>query len=780
VLILKRHRSKGRFFNIFFSFIAALLLSRFIFPGGLIPAGIAFGLACNQRDRQIRFWEKMMITAGIFVGIWSVKGLLWAGGISGSLLLLYIVNELRIRYKRTSLKKGWIYLIWAVMRVTLMLALGVTVDQSILTAIELGLSYILITVFQISFQFLDNPFKIVSQHSLPALAIMLVLILGGTKGLNFYSLDLAGFIAAFILLTASYLGGEGVGAIMGILIAIVLGMNTANLITLIAAYSIAGFFGGFLRNFWRWGTLLGTGLGMILIMQLQGLHFLTMENLSWGIGMLSFAVVPRRYFSQIANFLPNPETAPTSSEAQIQLREILNNRLNNLAEIFKELAKNFGDIKQETPVTSKTDLYSLLDQVCSNNCQHCNGYEVCWGENFYSTYREIFDLIAFAELYGEVATKHLKGRLAKNCFQQFKLLATINQLFEKCQADQAWQHKLQESKAFLANQLLGISGIINNLAAEINTDTIFKTEIEEKIRLGFNRIGMPVKEVSVLSYNDQGLEIRIKQHSCNQKYECQYLAGAMIGRLLEREYTVWERNCHLSEDYCAYCLTPARNYEIKTTICKLPKSGNEFSGDNHALHELKDGYFVAILSDGMGHGSKASAESKATVNILEKLLESGIDSDFAVKMVNSVLLLRTPEESFATVDLAIIDLFSAQAEFIKIGAAATYIKRGREVWSIQSTSLPAGILSAVDLERTHFNLLPGDLVIMVTDGIVDSKTNQPDKEEWMVRALRQVEVVGPEALGEYILNLARINQNGLPQDDMTVIVLQLFEKNLNI
>ena len=166
------------------------------------------------------------------------------------------------------------------------------------------------------------------------------------------------------------------------------------------------------------------------------------------------------------------------------------------------------------------------------------------------------------------------------------------------------QNKLDESKVFLANQLKGVSGIISSLAVEITTDACFKTEIEEKIRQGFNRIGMAVKEVSVVSSNEQGLEIRIKRHHCNQKQECQYLACAMIGKLMDREYTVWERSCYLDNDKCSYCLTPSRYYEIKTTICKLPKSGNEFSGDNHGLHELKDGYFVGILSDGMGHGSK--------------------------------------------------------------------------------------------------------------------------------------------------------------------------------
>ena len=368
--------------------------------------------------------------------------------------------------------------------------------------------------------------------------------------------------------------------------------------------------------------------------------------------MAAFLFIPRRAFSYVSNYFPDGVMDLNASEKQNQLKELFLSQMNDLAGIFAELAKSFNEEQQTGSNVKKMDLYSLLDLVCSKNCQHCNGYEVCWGENFYSTYREIFDLIALAELYGEVGSKHLKGRLAKSCFQQFKLLATINQMFEKCQAEMTWQRKLDESKVFLANQLQGMSDMITNLAVEVNNDATFKYDIEDKLKHSFNRIGINVKELSVLSFRDHGLEIRVKQRCCNQNRECHYMAALMIGKLLGEEYSVWEKKCRTEEGECSYCLTPARNYEIKTTVCKVPKDGNESSGDNHALWELKDGHFVAILSDGMGHGAKASMESNTTVKILEKLIESGINRDFAVKMVNSILLLRSPDESFATVDMA--------------------------------------------------------------------------------------------------------------------------------
>ncbi len=779
VLNYKPQKVLRGFFGNIINLLLAILLSRFIVPGEITPAGIAFGL--TNTGRQLKLTERLIILTGIFLGTLSVKGTYYAAGVTSALLLLEIINLQYQRRRRTSIKRIPFFIAWVLLRLLITVIITPTPYMFLVTGIELTFSLILTVFFQNGFAFLDNPLKTTSKLTLSGLAIIMLMTIGGIKGLEIESYDLANIIATIFLLIVSYIGGGGVGAVMGISIATALGITTENLVNMIATFSMVGFLGGFLRGFKKWGTILGAGLGLYFIFQyLQISPILTTQTLPWGIGMVSFLLIPQRYLSQVSNFLPNNPPGAGSPEAQKQIWEIINNRLNGLSEIFSELAKSFNDNNtQSAPTNQKMDLYSLLDQVCTKNCQHCNGYENCWGENFYATYREIFDLVAYAELYGEVGSKHIKGRLAKNCFQQFKLIATINELFDKCQTDLHWQKKLEESKVFLANQLEGVSGIINNLTAEISTDIYFKTEVEEKLRQGFNRVGMSVKEVNVLAYGDQGLEIKIKQNNCNQKHECQYLAGAMVSRLMDCEYTVWERNCNYENSTCSYSMTPARNYEIKTTICKLPKDGNEFSGDNHALIELKDGHFVTILSDGMGHGSKASVESTTTVTMLEKLLETGVDRNFAVKMVNSVLLLHSPEESFATVDLAIIDLYTARAEFIKIGAAVTYIKRGREVWSIKSTSLPAGILNTVDYERTVVDLQPGDLVIMVTDGVVESKINQPDKEDWMVRALKQVEVVGPEALGEYLLNLAKINQDGIPQDDMTVIVLQILEKCFN-
>ncbi|HEX3046233.1 MAG TPA: stage II sporulation protein E [Bacillota bacterium] len=760
----------------FLNLALVFLLSRFAIPGKIHPAGIAF-LFVSLQNPSKRYRNFLMLGA-IFGGIASTEGLAPALSVSGILLIPVITAVIFNRRLKPRVNQILLLLLWTVLRLGFTFLNHPGLQDWISTGGELVAITILTFIFEKGFYFVKNSRKSNSKRGITALALISILALGGTAGLVVESVEIMDIGSFFLLMVVSYIGGGGTGAAMGIAIASILGFWSGEVIKLIALYSIAGFLGGFLKELGKMGTIAGGGLGILLVMMQT--HFepgILARGIPWGIGMASFLMIPKKSLIQASNLLPDDTHSSDFSEKQNQLKEIILNRLHDLADVFTQLAGSFQEGLESQPAPQRMDLYSLLDEVCTKNCQHCNGYENCWGENFYATYREIFDLLAVAELYGEVNLKHLKGRLAKSCFQQYKLLATVNHLFEKCHSEFHWRNKLDESKGFLADQLRGVSELIDDLASEIFDDVAFRTELEEKLGHNLSRLGLQVKQISVLNLPEQGLEINIKQRNCNQKRECVYLANTVINRLLSREYSVWERHCHSENGICSYCLVPAVNYMVKTTVCKLPKDGNEFSGDSQILHQLKNGNFVAILSDGMGNGAKAAQESGVAVMILNKLLEMGVDQDFALKVINSVLLLRSTEESFATVDLALINLYHGQAEFIKIGAASSYIKRGKEVWMIKSKSLPVGILNTVDIDRTVVQLQPGDLVIMATDGVTDSKPNQPGKEDWVIRALRQVEVVGPEALSEYLLSLAKINYDGILNDDLTVIVLQITKED---
>lgn len=213
------------------------------------------------------------------------------------------------------------------------------------------------------------------------------------------------------------------------------------------------------------------------------------------------------------------------------------------------------------------------------------------------------------------------------------------------------------------------------------------------------------------------------------------------------------------------------NYKLSVGIAKCKKSDSVISGDNFINTKLDDGKYLLAISDGMGSGEKANSKSKKVINTLGNLLNTGLEKTSAVNVVNSALM--TEEEVFATLDATIINLSDGSTEFIKVSSCPTYIKKENKVDMIQTAGLPIGILENMDIDLYGKNLGKGDLVVMVSDGIIDANTEYTPKELWITELLKAVKTDNAQRLADIIMQEA-IDQNlGVAKDDMTVLVAKI-------
>ncbi|MCL2069153.1 MAG: SpoIIE family protein phosphatase, partial [Oscillospiraceae bacterium] len=174
-----------------------------------------------------------------------------------------------------------------------------------------------------------------------------------------------------------------------------------------------------------------------------------------------------------------------------------------------------------------------------------------------------------------------------------------------------------------------------------------------------------------------------------------------------------------------------------------------------------------ILSDGMGSGGKAAVDSTMATGLIAKLLSVGISHEAALKMVNSALLIKSGEESLATIDVCTIDLFTGKAGFYKAGAAPTYILRAGKAGLVESSSLPAGILHGVAFEKSSLTLGAGDLIMMVSDGVTATGS------DWILSEMKSIGAQDVQNLCESIANTAAIRRQDKHSDDITVLAARL-------
>lgn len=202
------------------------------------------------------------------------------------------------------------------------------------------------------------------------------------------------------------------------------------------------------------------------------------------------------------------------------------------------------------------------------------------------------------------------------------------------------------------------------------------------------------------------------------------------------------------------------------------KSGNDISGDSFSCMELSNAKKVLLLCDGMGSGSVAGRESAGVTELAESLCEAGYPPSLLIRVINSALMIQAKEHP-VTIDLTVIDCANGICELTKSGAAVTFLKRSTQTIQVGADSMPAGILQEHAPMEKILRLKDGDILIMVSDGVLEEIPGY-DKEETMCRFCEKLDENNPKEIAKKILAFAGNTKNA--RDDRTVLVAGFWKK----
>jgi stage II sporulation protein E len=174
-----------------------------------------------------------------------------------------------------------------------------------------------------------------------------------------------------------------------------------------------------------------------------------------------------------------------------------------------------------------------------------------------------------------------------------------------------------------------------------------------------------------------------------------------------------------------------------------------------------------ILSDGMGSGGAAAVEAGMAASLLARLITVGFSHESALMMVNSALLIKSGEESLATIDVCTLDLYTGRASFYKAGAAPSFVIRNGRAGCIESASLPAGILQGVAFDKSSITLAAGDSIVLVSDGVTATGA------DWLRSELESIHGGDMQRLAEKIALTAKLRRTDAREDDITVVAVGL-------
>ncbi len=345
--------------------------------------------------------------------------------------------------------------------------------------------------------------------------------------------------------------------------------------------------------------------------------------------------------------------------------------------------------------------------------------------------------------------------------------------YEKVHA--AWSARMDEQRVAVATQLTEISEIMEG-AIRRAYDTKEDSSLERQLKRLLYKRGILLKKVYVYDNEDQRKEvyltIRTRKKRCISNKDAAECLSEALGSPMMPSH---EARAFVRNEYTSTCFVEKTNFEVVYGVERCVGDYQQISGDSFSFLQKEEGQFLASLSDGMGTGLNAYQESEKVVDLLEQFLEAGFSKETAVKMINSALVLRDQGKTFSTIDISSIDLYSGVCEFLKIGAATSFIKRGNWVEAITSTSLPAGVFQQTDYEKTCRKLYDGDMIIMVTDGVLDVLPVE-HQEKLMKDIILEHQTNNPKELADYILSRVRQYKSGRFLDDMTVLVIGIWKR----
>lgn len=440
------------------------------------------------------------------------------------------------------------------------------------------------------------------------------------------------------------------------------------------------------------------------------------------------------------------------------------------ARSLKNLGEKFLKIEERKEQFSMQEIQDMCEVVEEKVCKSCEKREICMSHGKDQIYQMIQEILCAVEIYGIDLHVELKRRLQKQCIMAPRFLRETLETFENAKREMVWRNKIIQSREDCAVQLDVFAKMIQHTMRELDASIFQDPPLEKKIRNQLKRIGVRMLS-SVFFVTAQGryeihLTVKAERGQC---IPTKFLA-AVLSKCTGRSMCLaqGERNVVGQEYGMIVCVEGAKFYIMHGTA-GIGKDCQRISGDSFSMSRLPGGTEAAILSDGMGSGEEARRESAMVIEMLEELLQAGFPKETAISMMNTALVMGREEVLFSTIDMGVFDLYTGKCEFIKAGAAPTFIRRQDKVEHIYSESLPLGVVQNQKPESITKELMPGDLVVMVTDGVLDALP-AGEQEQILDLLIQGTAIANPNEFAHYLLEKVLELGKNPPEDDMTVLV----------
>ena len=633
-------------------------------------------------------------------------------------------------------------------------------------------------------------------------AVLMVSIAATSLGkIEFIGLQISTIISILLVLILGWKNGVLVGTTSGVTVGVVLGIITNSEPILIAAFALSGMISGILSKFGKFGVIIGFILGNLLLTYVyngQVIELIHFKEIL--VASLALILIPNKLEINIEDLFGKENCLNEGATYRLQETTQTINKLNDVSDVIKQMSDTYKQVAATTVdeqdiIENNKEIFieelenniknlkenilyeDILDEremIISEVFNYLNDHDSINREGLLDIFKQHNIYVVGFDNY-ETSLK-----VEKDISNMVK---AINEAYNISKMNFVLKAKVNEANKNVSNQLDGVSKAIDNIARDIENDNSCNFEDKRKeILLLCKQRKINIADVEIKREKTGRYIIKTYLNTCdkNEKIECPTKKIEQILQdILKEKIIIQEEKCgiKLEQKICYQIYTSEDKYKMQIGIARTNKADESVSGDSSLQTKLKDGKYLIALSDGMGSGPEARKSSQIAVKMLGRLLLNGFDKETSMELINNTILANSNNETYATLDIMILDLYKGNIEYIKNGAAPTFVKNKKSVDIIKNIALPTGILNNVDLILFDRDLEDDDIIVMCTDGIIDSNKEYQNKELWVKDILENIETTNTQKIADIILKEAVDNDYGKPKDDMSVIVIKIKKKN---
>ncbi|HBI6979150.1 TPA: stage II sporulation protein E [Clostridium perfringens] len=606
------------------------------------------------------------------------------------------------------------------------------------------------------------------------LFICLLIVGIGTISLN--DISFRNIAAILFIIALAFISDTNMGAGAGITMGIILGFATGNLMESIAIYGACGLVAGIFRESGKLFTALSFNIIFVIVTLYSGV-FNNISFIEALVGTGIFLLIPKKIYNKISLEINKDKKVGHFSEVRFaEIKDELTERLKDFTEVLSIMGKSLNNLVGNDKLAIKNKGNALVENLSDRTCSDCDMRYMCWKRELHQTYNAFSDLIRNYE-NNSGAFPH---ELEKKCIKKYALVKNLEDIMNIYMVNETLKSRLGEGRKILSNHINNMSVTISEIVDEFGNELHLCTDVEKSIKKSLLKYG--INFGSLICYNDKNGRIKIKMQmeNCMGSQTCIKTVLPIISETIGKNMSIGSEGCNINSknNMCEIVIEEAPKYHINSHVAVATKEGEKFTGDSYSYGRTKDGNYITVISDGMGSGPEAGLESKVSVEIIEKFMEVGFDEKIAIDAVNAIMSIKFSEdEKFSTLDMNKIDLYTGNAKFMKVGAIESFIKRGNKVEVINSNTLPFGVLEEPDVDTVEKQVSNGDVIVSISDGILDVKNDGSFDTTWLIEFLKSTKYRQPKDLSIAILEKAKELSGGKAKDDMTVVVSKVFAIN---